>query len=190
MLQRKALKQFQAWHDAPSHTALLVTGARQVGKTYLIREFADQHYESFAEFNFIQNPDAARIFNPPSDAATMLMRMELASGQRFIPGKTLIFLDEIQACKEAATAVKFLVDDGRYDFAMSGSLLGVELEDVRSVPVGYQSEVVMFPLDFEEFCWSQNVDGKIFDMLKECYEKNSQWMILFMNISCLYSENI
>ena len=85
---------------------------------------------------------------------------------------------------------KFLVDDGRYDFAMSGSLLGVELEDVRSVPVGYQSEVVMFPLDFEEFCWSQNVDGKIFDMLKECYEKNSQWMILFMNISCLYSENI
>lgn len=91
MLQRKALKQFQAWHDAPSHTALLVTGARQVGKTYLIREFADQHYESFAEFNFIQNPDAARIFNPPSDAATMLMRMELASGQRFIPGKTLIF---------------------------------------------------------------------------------------------------
>ena len=63
MLQRKALKQFQAWHDAPSHTALLVTGARQVGKTYLIREFADQHYESFAEFNFIQNPDAARIFN-------------------------------------------------------------------------------------------------------------------------------
>ena len=171
MLQRKALKQFQAWHDAPSHTALLVTGARQVGKTYLIREFADQHYESFAEFNFIQNPDAARIFNPPSDAATMLMRMELASGQRFIPGKTLIFLDEIQACKEAATAVKFLVDDGRYDFAMSGSLLGVELEDVRSVPVGYQSEVMMFPLDFEEFCWSQNVDGKIFGMLKECYEK-------------------
>ena len=73
---------------------ILVTGARQVGKTYLIREFADQHYESFAEFNFIQNPDAARIFNPPSDAATMLMRMELASGQRFIPGKTLIFLDE------------------------------------------------------------------------------------------------
>ncbi len=171
MLQRKALKQFQAWHDAPSHTALLVTGARQVGKTYLIREFANQHYESFAEFNFIQNPDAARIFNPPSDAATMLMRMELASGQRFIPGKTLIFLDEIQACKEAATAVKFLVDDGRYDFAMSGSLPGVELEDVRSVPVGYQSEVMMFPLDFEEFCWSQNVDGKIFDMLKECYEK-------------------
>ena len=96
MLQRKALKQFQAWHDAPSHTALLVTGARQVGKTYLIREFADQHYESFAEFNFIQNPDAARIFNPPSDAATMLMRMELASGQRFIPGKTLIFLDEMK----------------------------------------------------------------------------------------------
>ena len=171
MLQRKALKQFQAWHDAPSHTALLVTGARQVGKTYLIREFANQHYESFAEFNFIQNPNAARIFNPPSDAATMLMRMELASGQRFIPGKTLIFLDEIQACKEAATAIKFLVDDGRYDFAMSGSLLGVELEDVRSVPVGYQSEVMMFPLDFEEFCWSQNVDAKIFDMLKECYEK-------------------
>ena len=82
----------------------------------------------------------------------MLMRMELASGQRFIPGKTADFLDEIQACKEAATAVKFLVDDGRYDFAMSGSLLGVELEDVRSVPVGYQSEVMMFPLDFEEFC--------------------------------------
>ena len=86
MLQRKALKQFQAWHDAPSHTALLVTGARQVGKTYLIREFANQHYESFAEFNFIQNPNAARIFNLPAmrQPCSCVWNWHPAN---FIPGK-------------------------------------------------------------------------------------------------------
>lgn len=168
MLRRKAMEQLEAWRVSSSHTALLITGARQVGKTYLVREFASQHYANFIELNFIEQPDLAQVFEGQQDTRTMIMRLELAARHPLVPDKTLIFLDEIQACKEAATAIKFLVDDGRFDFVMSGSLLGVELEDIRSVPVGYQSEVPMFPLDFEEFCWSQDVGEDVFAMLRRC----------------------
>ena len=171
MLRRKAMSQLEAWHASSSHTALLVTGARQVGKTYLVREFAHRHYANLVELNFIEQPDLAQAFEGQRDVQNMIMRLELAAGHSLVPGETLIFLDEIQACKEAATAIKFLVDDGRFDFVMSGSLLGVELEDIRSVPVGYQSEVPMFPLDFEEFCWSRDVGEDVFAMLRECLAK-------------------
>ncbi|NMN02492.1 ATP-binding protein [Bifidobacterium panos] len=171
MLRRKAMNQLEAWHASSSRTALLVTGARQVGKTYLVREFAHRHYANFVELNFIEQPDLAQAFEGQRDVQNMIMRLELAAGHPLVPGETLVFLDEIQACKEAATAIKFLVDDGRFDFVMSGSLLGVELEDIRSVPVGYQSEVPMFPLDFEEFCWSRDVGEDVFAMLRECLAK-------------------
>ena len=98
------------------------------------------------EFNFIEDPDLTRMFGKPRKADDILMRMELASDEPMQPGNTLVFLDEIQQCKEVATAIKFLVDDGRYDFILSGSLLGVELEDIRSVPTGYLTEIRMFPL--------------------------------------------
>ena len=150
-LERRAMKLMESWHNAPNRTALLIDGARQVGKTYLVREFAHTHYQHLVEFNFIEDPDLTRMFGKPRKADDILMRMELASDEPMQPGNTLVFLDEIQQCKEVATAIKFLVDDGRYDFILSGSLLGVELEDIRSVPTGYLTEIRMFPLDFEEF---------------------------------------
>ena len=169
MLRRKALKRMESWHNAPKRTALLVDGARQVGKTYLVREFAQQHYEHLVELNFIEDPDLVRVFERPRDAKGVLMRMELVANAPMVPGKTLIFLDEVQRCKEIATAIKFLVDDGRFDFVLSGSLLGVELEDIRSVPTGYLAELHMYPLDFEEFCWSRNVGDDVFVMLRTCF---------------------
>ena len=170
-LKRRAMKLMESWHNAPNRTALLIDGARQVGKTYLVREFAHTHYQHLVEFNFIEDPDLTRMFGMPRKADDILMRMELASDEPMQPGNTLVFLDEIQPCKEVATAIKFLVDDGRYDFILSGSLLGVELEDIRSVPTGYLTEIRMFPLDFEEFCWSQGVSEDVFAMLRDHFER-------------------
>ena len=170
-LERRAMKLMESWHNAPNRTALLIDGARQVGKTYLVREFAHTHYQHLVEFNFIEDPDLTRMFGKPRKADDILMRMELASDEPMQPGNTLVFLDEIQQCKEVATAIKFLVDDGRYDFILSGSLLGVELEDIRSVPTGYLTEIRMFPLDFEEFCWSQGVSEDVFTMLRDHFER-------------------
>lgn len=172
-LTRKAAQLIESWHHAPHRTALLIDGARQVGKTYLVRQFAATHYQHFVEFNFIENPDLIRLFNTPRQVDDILMRMELAANEPMEPGNTLIFLDEIQQCTEAATAIKFLVDDGRYDFILSGSLLGVELEDIRSVPTGYLTEIRMFPLDFEEFCWSQGVNTNVFTLLHDCFERQT-----------------
>lgn len=170
-LKRRAMKLMESWHNAPNRTALLIDGARQVGKTYLVREFAHTHYQHLVEFNFIEDPDLTRMFGKPRKADDILMRMELASDEPMQPGNTLVFLDEIQQCKEVATAIKFLVDDGRYDFILSGSLLGVELEDIRSVPTGYLTEIRMFPLDFEEFCWSQGASEDVFAMLRDHFER-------------------
>lgn len=170
-LERRAMKLMESWHNAPNRTALLIDGARQVGKTYLVREFAHTHYQHLVEFNFIEDPDLTRMFGKPRKADDILMRMELASDEPMQPGNTLVFLDEIQQCKEVATAIKFLVDDGRYDFILSGSLLGVELEDIRSVPTGYLTEIRMFPLDFEEFCWPQGVSEDAFAMLRDHFER-------------------
>ena len=142
MLRRKIETQLEAWRSAPKRTALLVTGARQIGKTYIIRHFAQQHYDHIAELNFIENPDLVALFDRPRDAKNLLMRLELAVNTPLVPGKTLIFFDEVQRCKEMVTAIKFLVDDGRFDYALSGSPLGVELEDIRSVPVGYRAGYV------------------------------------------------
>ncbi|KAB8291991.1 ATP-binding protein [Bifidobacterium avesanii] len=167
MLNRKVERELEAWHAAPQRTALLVTGVRQIGKTYIIRHFAASHYDHVAELNFIENPRLVSLFSTPRDAKNLLMRLELAVNTPLVPGKTLIFFDEVQECKELVTAIKFLVDDGRFDYALSGSLLGVELEDVRSVPVGYVTEVDMYPLDFEEFCWSRGVGADVFAMLHD-----------------------
>ena len=171
MLRRKVLKRLESWHVSPSRTALLIDGARQVGKTYIVREFARRYYEHLVEINFIEDPDLARVFGTPRDAKGILMRMELVANEPMKPGRTLVFLDEVQQCPEIATAIKFLVDDGRYDFILSGSLLGVELEDIRSVPTGYLTEARMYPLDFEEFCWSINIGDDVFAMLRDCFAR-------------------
>lgn len=174
MLRRTIEPKLDAWKSAPNRTALLVTGARQIGKTTIIREFGRHHYNHVVELNFIENPELVSLFNRPRDAQNLLMRLELVAGTPLVPGKTLIFFDEVQRCKELVTAVKFLVDDGRFDYALSGSLLGVELEDIRSVPVGYLTELQMYPMDFREFCWSQHVGDDVFDMLSGCFTKHRE----------------
>ena len=149
MLERKIESELYRFRDDTSRKALLLTGARQVGKTYIVRKFGKANFASFVEFNFIRNEEVANIFRNVSDEHDILLRLSALTKTRLVPGNTLIFFDEVQACPEVITFIKFLVEEGSYRYILSGSLLGVELKNIRSVPVGYMKEVQLFPLDFE-----------------------------------------
>ena len=150
--------------------SLLVTGARQVGKTFSIRQAAKDCFEHVVEINFIEHPSAVQMFAGVTDAKELLLRISAFTKEQLVPDKTLIFFDEVQECKEIVTAIKFLVDEGSYKYVMSGSLLGVELKDIRSIPVGYMSEKEMYPLDLEEFAEAIGISKEVIAHLRECYE--------------------
>ena len=152
-----------------------MNGARQVGKTYIIEQFGMAEYESYLCINFLRNPEYKAIFEGSLEPSEIYKRMSLyVSNVRLVPGNTLIFLDEIQACKKARTALKFLALDGRYDVVASGSLLGIHYKgeddappDEVSVPVGYEREVRMHALDFEEYLWACGVGTEAIQTLRD-----------------------
>ena len=170
MISRKIEAELQHFLTDESRKALLITGARQVGKTFIIREFGRQNFRSFAELNFIEKPEAKELFANAKDSKDLLLRLSLVADGDLIPGETLVFLDEVQECKELVTAIKFLVEEGSYRYILSGSLLGVELKDIRSVPVGYMDIAEMYPLDFEEFVLANKVPPRVIEALKESFE--------------------
>jgi len=141
-----------------------------VGKTFAVRKIGKEIFEQVVEINFIEQPDAVELFSHPKSAEEILMRISAFTSKKLIPGKTLIFFDEVQECDEMVTAIKFLVDEGSYRYVMSGSLLGVELKDLRSVPVGYMGELEMYPLDLEEFARAVGIGDEVLEHLKDCYE--------------------
>ena len=124
-LQRTAAKKIQVFLQSNTHKALLVTGARQVGKTTLIRQQGQEAFPNFVELNFLENTAARQLFETATDSSDFLLRLSALVGEKLVPGKTLIFLDEVQECKEIVTAIKFLVEEGSYRYILSGSLLGV-----------------------------------------------------------------
>lgn len=153
--------------------ALLLTGARQIGKTFSIRQFGHEHFDTFVEINFIDNPNLAKVFSSPQSSKEILLRLSTITKQKLIPGKTLIFFDEVQECPELVTAIKFLVEEGNYRYILSGSLLGVELKNLRSAPVGYLSIKEMFPLDLEEFVSAVGINENILEVLKRSFNTAS-----------------
>lgn len=170
MLKRKISRYIEHFYEV-NKGALLLTGARQIGKTYSIRKFAEKHYRSFIEINFVENPEAVEIFSTAGNCGDILLRLSALTDKPLIKGETLIFFDEVQLCPEIVTAIKFLVDDGRYRYILSGSLLGVELTDLRSVPVGYMDIKEMYPLDLEEFMWAVGVNEEVIAALKTAWER-------------------
>jgi predicted AAA+ superfamily ATPase len=174
MLQRKISVKLTDFFASDQRKALLVTGARQVGKTYIIRDFAKKAFKSFVEINFYENSLSLSLFKGCTDAENLLLRISAVSKSPLIPGETLIFLDEIQECPDILTAIKFLVEDGRYRYILSGSLLGIDLKDIRSLPVGYMDIITMYPMDFEEFATAHKVSKKIMDALRSAYENLSE----------------
>ena len=168
-----------AWKNSDKKECLLVKGARQVGKTYLIRKFGEKEYDSFVEINFHEQKSLKVIFDGDKTAEEIYKRLTAnVPGVKLIPGKTLIFLDEIQKCAGARTALKFLAQDGRYDVIASGSLLGLsygkdddnEVEPVESIPVGYEKTVMMYSMDFEEFLWAYGYTDETIAYLKSFYD--------------------
>lgn len=153
--------------------ALLLTGARQVGKTEAFRRFAARTYRNYIEINFIKTPDAIGIFDGTQSAGDILLRLSTFTRIPMVPGETFILFDEVQACKECVTQIKFLVDEGSYAYGLTGSLLGVELNDIRSEPVGYMDVMDVFPLDFEEFARAVGVAERVIEALRESFENRS-----------------
>ncbi len=169
MLYRKVNLYIEEFYKT-SKNALLLTGARQTGKTYSAR-LLGKSFKNFIELNFIEHPEAVNLFKDVTSANDILLRLSALTTQPIVPGETLIFFDEVQKCDNLITAIKFLVDDGRARYILSGSLLGVELQDIKSEPVGYMGIKEMFPLDFEEFIINMGVADAIISKLQESYEK-------------------
>ena len=167
MLFRKVNRHIEDFYNT-SGNALLLTGARQTGKTFSAR-LLGKKFNNFIEINFIEHPEAVDIFKNVTSADDILLRLSAISPTPMVPGETLVFFDEVQKCDNLITAIKFLVDDGRFRYILSGSLLGVELKDIKSEPVGYMGIKEMFPLDFEEFIINMGVSSDVISNLHGCW---------------------
>jgi predicted AAA+ superfamily ATPase len=172
MLKRKILQRLEDWHKLGRRKAPIITGARQVGKTTAVREYAKRNYENLIEINFVKQSSACNAFDGDLDANTIITNLSAMGYGPFVPNKTLIFFDEIQECPNARTAIKFLVEDGRFDYIESGSLLGINYKPIKSYPVGFEEEIKMFPMDFEEFLWAKGIADNVIDVLRNSYEQH------------------
>jgi len=175
MLKRKVNNQLLEWKRKPRKMALLVNGARQIGKTFSIAQFALEQYRHCVVINFDANPAYQAIFDGDLDMDTLSMQISLrVPGAEMVPGQTLIFLDEIQNCPKAQTALKFISQDGRFDCVATGSLLGIKTKEIPSYPVGYVEHLDMYSLDFEEFLWARGVSMQSIADIKGYFERKEK----------------
>ncbi len=185
MLKRKIEALLLEWKNTPKKKPLVIKGIRQCGKTFIAKDFAHKNYHSVVYMNFTLEPDKVTAFTGNKDVDTIIINLSaLVPGAEFIPGETCLILDEIQDCPDARTALKSFKEDGRFDVIATGSLLGVKGYGEKkkgndatfgknSVPVGYETVVDMYPLDFEEFLWANGISDRIIDVVRECFEKET-----------------
>ena len=183
MLKRKIYKELLNWKKSKDKECLLIMGARQTGKTTTVQEFGKKEYDSFIEINFLENPSLKNIFYGDLNSEEIYKRISVyIPNVELLEGKTLIFLDEIQKCASARTALKFLAIDNKYDVIASGSLLGLhygqdsdnEVEEVESIPVGYERQIHMYPLDFEEYLWALGYNDDSINYLKSYFDSEEK----------------
>lgn len=167
-MYRLCEKKLQDWIENSSK-ALLIYGARQVGKTYLIREMLNRNNISFCEYNLIERSDILTFLEQADSASEISEKLAMYSDTELTEKESVIFLDEIQLYPDIVTKIKFLVDEGRYRYILSGSNLGVELKGIRSIPVGYIESWQMFPMNFEEFAIASGVTSAMLAHMKECF---------------------
>jgi len=180
MLKRKAYLELLKWKNQRKEyqlkKCLLIKGARQVGKSFIVKEFGQREYESFISIDFFRQKDLKTIFEGELTPDEIYKKMTAnIPGIKLVPGKTLIFLDEIQCCGNARTALKYLSEDMRFDVIASGSLLGLsygqddddDVEEPASLPVGYETQLTMYSLDFEEFLWAYGYNSNSILSLKD-----------------------
>ncbi len=171
MLERKITRVLEEWRKEEKKPCLLIRGARQVGKTFIIDDFAKKNYENYIYINFELTPEYKNIFEGNLDIKTLIMKLEVTfPNVNIVPNKTILFLDEIQSCPNARTALKSFALDGRIDVISSGSLLGLYYKEVTSYPVGYERVIDLYPLDFEEFLWGIGIKRETINYAKDCFE--------------------
>lgn len=158
-------------HFKTSKSALLLTGARQTGKTYAIRKYAETNKLNLIEINFLEDISANKIFSGAKNAKDVLLRISAYTRRKTSNTDTLVFFDEVQQCPEIITWIKFLVDEGSCRYALSGSMLGVELKDIRSVPVGYMTIKEVYPLDLMEFSMALGLTEGVLASMRDCWER-------------------
>lgn len=156
LLKRKIDKYLTDWKNRPDRKPLIIKGARQIGKTRSVEWFASQNYASVIEINFIEQKKYRDIFNDGFEVNAILKNISLLNPElEFIPGNTIFFFDELQACPNCATSLKFFKLDGRFDVICSGSLMGISYNEIESNSVGYKEDYEMHSMDFEEFLWAK-----------------------------------
>lgn len=174
MLARKIENRLAQWKNSPDKKPLVVKGCRQCGKTHSVLEFGRKNYENVVYLNFYGNPEYVSIFSGSLEVDYLTMMLSATvPGAKLEPHKTVIILDEIQECPEARTALKFFREDGRFDVIATGSLLGVQGygKSPRSIPVGSETIIDMFPLDFEEFLWANGISPQVIQMLRGYFDR-------------------
>lgn len=177
MLKRKIEQRLTAWKNTPNKKPLIIKGCRQCGKTFSVLEFAKRNYTHVVYLNFFENPDYTSVFAGSLEIDNIIMMLSALLGKTavFVPGETVIVLDEIQDCPEARTALKFFRIDGRFDVIGTDSLLGVKGygKEPKSIPVGSETVIDMYPLDFEEFLWANGISDALIQMLKQHLENET-----------------
>ena len=186
MLRRRISVVLEQWKAKPNHKPLVIMGIRQCGKTFIAQQFASENYKHVVYINFFKEEQRKTAFYGSKDVDNIIMLLSAQMrNAKFVPGETCIILDEIQECPEARTSLKFFKEDGRYDIIATGSLLGVlgygqeqkkrhkrgaakQEKSSTSIPVGYEEIVEMYPLDFEEFLWANNMSEEVIDVLRRC----------------------
>lgn len=161
LLKRKIDKYLTDWKNRPDRKPLIIKGARQIGKTRSVEWFAGQNYASVIEINFIEQKKYREIFNDGFEVDAILKNISLLNPElKFIPGNTIFFFDELQACPNCATSLKFFKLDGRFDVICSGSLMGISYREIESNSVGYKEDYEMHSMDFEEFLWAMGYNDE------------------------------
>ena len=182
MLKRKMEEALLQWKNTPDHNPLVIMGIRQCGKTFTVQQFAKRNYSNVVYINFALEQDKYIAFTGNKDVENILTNLSsIMPEAKFIPGRTCLIFDEIQECPDARTALKSFKIDGRFDVIATGSLLGVrgygekqkkeqnQQLGKNSIPVGYETIIEMYPLDFEEFLWANGISEKIIDVLHDCF---------------------
>lgn len=172
LLKRKVDDFLMGWKNNPDRKPLIIKGARQIGKTRSIEFFAHKNYANVIQINFVEQKKYKAIFDEGFEVDTIIKNISLLNpNYEFVPGETLFFFDELQACPNCATSLKFFKIDGRFDVICSGSLMGINYQEIESNSVGYKEDYEMHSMDFEEFLWAK---GYSEDFVEELYQNMLQ----------------
>ncbi|MBO7181596.1 MAG: ATP-binding protein [Kiritimatiellae bacterium] len=178
VLRRKIEDRLLEWKNTPNKKPLIIKGCRQCGKTFSVRQFANQNYKHVIYLNFFENPQYASVFSGSLEVNQIVFMLSALLGKaaKFVPQQTILILDEIQECPEARTALKFFHVDGRFDVIATGSLLGVKGygREPKSIPVGSETMIDMYALDFEEFLWANEIDDSVIKVLEQHLETETE----------------